>query len=294
MHVGFVGLGAMGRPMAMHLLGAGHRLAVWARRPQAAAPLLAAGAVHCASAAAVARRSEVVFTMVTGGADVEHVALDVGGLAEGFAVGSILVDMSTIAPETARSLARRLSRQGVEMLDAPVSGGEQGALAATLAIMIGGKAAVLERVRPLLECLGKTIVHVGDNGAGQVAKACNQMVMVGAIQAVAEALHFAAAAGADPARVRQALGGGSAGSRVLEVMGGRMVDRDFTAGVQARLHHKDYGVVLAEACRLGVPMPVAAAVCQQLNALLARGWGHSDTASLLRVLESVASAACER
>ncbi len=294
MRVGFVGLGAMGRPMAMYLLRAGHRLAVWARRPEAAAPLLAAGAVHCVSAAAVARRSEVVFTIVTGGADVESLALGADGLGEGLAVGSILVDMSTIAPETARSLARRLSRQGVEMLDAPVSGGEQGALAATLAIMIGGKAAVLERVRPLLECLGKTIVHVGDNGAGQVAKACNQMVMVGAIQAVAEALHFAAAAGADPARVRQALGGGSAGSRVLEVMGGRMVDRDFTAGVQARLHHKDYGVVLAEACRLGVPMPVAAAVCQQLNALMARGWGHSDTASLLRVLESVASAVCER
>ena len=294
MRVGFVGIGAMGRPMAMHLLRAGHQLAVWARRPEAAAPLLAAGAVHCASAADVARRSEVVFTIVTGSADVEHVALDAGGLGEGFAAGSILVDMSTIAPETARSLARRLSRQGVEMLDAPVSGGEQGAIAATLAIMVGGKAVVLERVLPLLECLGKTIVHVGDNGAGQVAKACNQMVMVGAIQAVAEALHFAAAAGADPASVRQALAGGSAGSRVLEVMGGRMVDRDFSAGVEARLHHKDYGVVLAEAYRLGVPVPVAAAVGQQLNALMARGWGHSDTASLLRVLESVASAACER
>lgn len=294
MRVGFVGLGAMGRPMAMHLLRAGHRLAVWARRPEAAAPLLAAGAIACADAADVARRSEVVFTIVTGSADVESVALGADGLGEGLAVGSILVDMSTIAPETARSLARRLSRQGVDMLDAPVSGGEQGAIAATLAIMVGGKAAVLDRVRPLLECLGRTIVHVGDNGAGQVAKACNQMVMVGAIQAVAEALHLAAAAGADPARVRQALGGGSAASRVLEVMGRKMVDRDFAAGVEARLHHKDYGVVLAEACRLGVPMPVAAAVCQQLNALMARGWGHSDTASLLRVLESVASAACER
>ena len=294
MRVGFVGLGAMGRPMAMHLLRAGYRLAVWARRPEAAAPLLAAGAIHCASAAAVARRSEVVFTIVTGSADVESVALGADGLGEGLAVGSILVDMSTIAPETARSLARRLSRQGVDMLDAPVSGGEQGAIAATLAIMVGGKAAVLERVRPLLECLGRTIVHVGDNGAGQVAKACNQMVMVGAIQAVAEALHLAAAAGADPARVRQALGGGSAASRVLEVMGRKMVDRDFAAGVEARLHHKDYGVVLAEAYRLGVPVPVAAAVGQQLNALMARGWGHSDTASLLRVLESVASAACER
>lgn len=289
MHVGFVGLGAMGRPMAMHLLRAGHRLAVWARRPEAAAPLLATGAIACASAADVAQRSDVVFTIVTGSADVESVALGADGLGEGLAVGSILVDMSTTAPETARLLAGRLSRQGVEVLDAPVSGGEQGAIAATLAIMVGGKAAVLERVRPLLECLGRTIVHVGDNGAGQVAKACNQMVMVGAIQAVAEALHFAAAAGADPARVRQALGGGSAASRVLEVMGRKMVDRDFAAGVEARLHHKDYGVVLAEACRLGVPVPVAGVVCQQLNALMARGWGHADTAALLRVVESLAN-----
>ncbi|WP_186407129.1 NAD(P)-dependent oxidoreductase [Candidatus Accumulibacter aalborgensis] len=289
MRVGFIGLGMMGRPMALHLLRSGNQLAVWARRPEASGPLLAAGAVRCATAADVARRSEVVFTMVTGGADVEHVALAADGLVEGFAAGSILVDMSTIAPEKARSLARRLSARGIEMLDAPVSGGEQGAIAATLAIMVGGPAAVLERVRPLFEVLGKTIVHVGDHGAGQVAKACNQMVMVGAIQAVAEALHFGRAAGADPARVRQALAGGSAGSRALEVMGARMVERNFAAGVEARLHDKDYAVVLAEAHRLGVPLPVSAAVCQQLNALMAKGWGHLDTAVLLRILESVGS-----
>lgn len=289
MRVGFIGLGVMGRPLALHLLRHGHQLAVWARRPEASAPLLTAGAVPCATAAEVARRSEVVFTVVTGGADVEHVALAADGLVEGFAAGSILVDMSTIAPEMARSLARRLSARGIEMLDAPVSGGEQGAIAATLAIMVGGRAAVLERVRPLFEVLGKTIVHVGDHGAGQVAKACNQMVMVGAIQAVAEALHFGRAAGADPARVRQALAGGSAGSRVLEVMGARMVERNFAAGVEARLHHKDYAIVLAEAHRLGVPLPVSAQVCGQLNALMAMGWGRSDTAVLWRVLESVTS-----
>ncbi|WP_034930980.1 NAD(P)-dependent oxidoreductase, partial [Candidatus Accumulibacter vicinus] len=234
----------------------------------------------------VAGCAETVFTMVTADADVEHLTLGADGLLAGFAPGSILVDMSTIAPQTARSLAERLSRSGVDMLDAPVSGGEQGAIAATLAIMVGGKAAVLERVRPLFALLGRSVVHVGEHGAGQVAKVCNQMLMVAAIQAVAEALHLSRAAGADPARVRQALAGGSAGSRVLEVMGGRMVDRDFVAGVEARLHHKDYRIVIGEAHRLGVPLPVAAQVDHQLNALMAMGWGRADTASLLRVLEA--------
>ncbi|EXI92514.1 MAG: 2-hydroxy-3-oxopropionate reductase [Candidatus Accumulibacter sp. BA-94] len=198
--------------------------------------------------------------------------------------------MSTIAPQTARSIARRLTARGVDMLDAPVSGGGQGAAAASLSIMVGGKAAVLERVRPLFELLGSTIVHVGDHGAGQVAKACNQMLMVATIQAVAEALHLSRAAGVDPGRVCAALAGGSAGSRVLQLMGGRMVARDFTAGVEARLHHKDYAVLIAEAHRLGLPLPVSAQVCQQLNALMAMGWGRCDTASLLRVLEAGQSA----
>lgn len=286
MRLGFIGLGTMGRPMALHLLRAGHQLAVWARRNGTTRPLLAAGAIDCSSAAEVARRAEVVFTMVTGGADVEQLTFAGDGLLAGFAPGSILVDMSTIAPETARSLAQRLARHGIEMLDAPVSGGQQGAMAATLAIMVGGEAAALERVRPLFELLGTRIVHVGEHGAGQVAKACNQMVMVAAIQAIAEALHLSGAAGVDPARVRLSLAGGSAASRVLEVMGGRMVERDFAAGVEARLHHKDYAVVLGEAHRLGLPMPVSAQVCQQLNALMAMGWGSADTAALLRVLEA--------
>ncbi len=171
------------------------------------------------------------------------------------------------------------------MLDAPVSGGAQGAIDATLAIMAGGDAAVLERVRPLLECLGQRIVHIGPSGAGQVAKACNQMIMVAAIEAAAEAMHLAAASGVDCAKVKQALAGGSAASRVLEVMGERMVKRDFAAGIEARLHHKDFGIVLEAARKNGVPMPLTAAVGQQLNALMAQGWGHDDTASLLRVLE---------
>ena len=284
MRLGFIGLGAMGRPMALHLLRAGHEVAVWARRPQSALPLLDAGAVCCATPADVARRAEVVFTVVTSGADVEQVALGADGLIEGFAPGSILVDMSTIAPGTACAIAQSLAARAVDMLDAPVSGGETGAMAAALAIMVGGKATVLDRVRPLFALLGKRVVHVGDNGAGQVAKACNQMIMVGCIQAVAEALHLAQAAGAEPAKVRQALAGGSAGSRVLEVFGARMVDRDFAAGVEARLHHKDYGILMGEACRLGVPLPVSGQVWQQLNALMAKGWGREDTAALLKVL----------
>jgi len=275
----------MGRPMAGHLLTGGHALAVWARRPESARELVEAGALRCATPAELARRSDIVFTMVTTGADVEQVVFWPDGLCHGLAAGSVLVDMSTIAPGQARRIAARLAEQGVDMLDAPVSGGETGAMAATLAIMAGGKPAVLERVRPLFALLGKTLVHVGDHGAGQVAKACNQMIMVGAIQAVAEAMRLASAAGTDPAKVRQALAGGSAGSRVLEVFGGRMVERNFAAGVEARLHHKDYGIVLGEAHRLGVPLPVSGQVWQQLNALMAQGWGRDDSASLLRVLE---------
>lgn len=286
MKLGFIGLGVMGRPMATRLLRAGHEVSVWARRPAATAPLVEAGATLCASPAEVARQAEVVFTIVTYGRDVEAVVFGEQGLAEGLVPGSILIDMSTIAPDLARDFAARLAEQGVHMLDAPVSGGGVGAEAGTLAIMAGGKAAVLERVRPLFEVLGKTLVHVGDNGAGQVAKACNQLVMVAAIEAVAEAMRLAAASGVDPEKVRQALAGGSAGSRVLDVFGERMTRRDFAAGVEARLHHKDFGILLAAAHGMGLPLPIAALVGQQLNTLMALGWGGRDTASLLPVLEA--------
>ncbi len=286
MRVGFIGLGAMGRPMAGHLMAAGHELAVWARRPEAVAPLAERGAMVCASAAELAARSEVVITIVTTSADVEAVAFGPGGLAEGFVAGSVHVDMSTIAPGMARSLAARYDAMGVGWLDAPVSGGERGAIDATLAIMAGGRRETLEWVRPLFERLGRSIVHVGEAGAGQVAKACNQMIMVSTIQACAEAMHLAHAHGVDLAALRHALMGGSAASRVLEVLGGRMVTRDFAAGIEARLHHKDFGILLAEACRLGAPLPVAVQVWQQLNALMGQGWGRDDTSSLLRVLEA--------
>lgn len=283
MKVGFIGLGVMGRPMALHLHAAGHELHVWARNPQSTAGLPAT--VH-ATPAALGAACEVVFTVITSSSDVEGVALGAQGLIEGMAAGSVLVDHSTIAPDVARRIAAKLGKKGIHMLDAPVSGGAQGAIDATLAIMAGGDAEVLERVRPLLDCLGKRIVHIGPNGAGQVAKACNQMIMVAAIQAAAEAMHLANAAGVDCGKVKEALAGGSAGSRVLEIMGQRMVDRNFAAGIEARLHHKDYGLVLAAARQSAVPMPLTAAVAQQLNALMAMGWGKDDTSSLLRVLEA--------
>ncbi len=277
----------MGRPMAGHLIAAGHEVAVWARRPESAAPLAEAGARVYATPAELARHCEVVISVVTASADVEHLALGPDGLIDGLAAGAIHVDMSTIAPETARKVAARYAEKSIGWLDAPVSGGEVGARDATLAIMAGGEAAVLERVRPLFACLGKTVVHIGPAGAGQMAKACNQMIMVNAIQACAEAMRLAGAHGVDLHKVREALMGGSAASRVLDVMGGRIARRDFAAGIQSRLHHKDFAILMEEARQLGTPLPVAAQTWQQLNALMAMGGGRDDTASLLRVLEPV-------
>ncbi len=285
MRLGFIGLGAMGRPMALQLLRAGHQLELWARRPDSLRPLLEQGARACASPAELAGCAEVVFTMVTTSDDVAAIALGPDGLIQGAPAGSIHVDMSTISPQAARRIAGRLAEKDIAMLDAPVSGGVAAARAGTLAVMVGGEAGIFSRVRPLLETLGKTIVHVGGHGAGQVAKACNQMVMVASIEACAEALRLAAASGVDAGRVRSALLGGAAGSVVLEVFGGRMAARDFQAGVEARLHHKDFAILMHEASRLGCPLPVAGQVWQQINALMAHGWGGLDSVSLLKVLE---------
>ncbi|HJV24971.1 MAG TPA: NAD(P)-dependent oxidoreductase [Aromatoleum sp.] len=286
MEVGFVGLGAMGRPMAQHLQRAGHRLHLWARRPESLAPFADSGAVVHDTPAALAAATDVAFTIITTSADVEQVALGAGGFVEGARPGWVHVDMSTIAPGTTRRIAAALAERGAAMLDAPVSGGAVAAEAGSVAMMVGGDADVLERVRPLLECFSRVIVHVGDNGAGEVAKACNQMIMVSTIQACAEAMLLAKAHGVDLAAMRSALMGGSASSRMLEVMGERMIRRDFAAGIEARLHHKDFGILMDEATRLGAPLPIAAQVWQQLNALMAQGGAHDDTSSLLRVLEA--------
>ncbi|MCF8197641.1 MAG: NAD(P)-dependent oxidoreductase [Sulfuritalea sp.] len=286
MKLGFIGFGTMGRPMAEHLLRAGHTLSVWSRRRESAAALVDQGAQWCTSPAEVAGSSDVVCTNVTGSVDVEGIAFGSQGLAEGFAAGGLHVDFSTISASAARRIAERYAARGVDFVDAPVSGGGGGAQNATLAIMWGGKSALATRLQPIFEVLGKTIVRVGDTGAGQVAKACNQMVMVAAIEAAAEAARLADASGVDFALVRATMLGGSAGSKVLDVFGGRMAARDFKAGVEARLHHKDYALLMDEATRIGAALPVSAAVWQQLNALMGLGWGTGDTSSLLRVLET--------
>jgi 2-hydroxy-3-oxopropionate reductase len=282
MKIGFIGFGTMGQPMVEHLLAAGHELRVWSRRAASADFAVALGAVRCASVPDVAAGSEIVCTNVTGSADVEGLA---EALRPGLAPGAIHIDFSTIAPGVAREIAARHRECGVDFVDAPVSGGGVGARNATLAIMWGGREELASRLAPIFSVVGKSAVRIGEAGAGQVAKACNQMILVNLIEACAEAAALAAAAGIDFTLVRQAMLGGSAGSRALEVFGGRMATRDFAAGVEARLHQKDFALLMDEACRLGAPLPVAAAVWEQLNALMAQGWGTQDTSSLLRVLE---------
>jgi len=287
MQLGFIGLGAMGRPMALNLMKHGHQMAVYARRAASMQPLVAAGARTCASPREVAEHADVIFTMVTTSRDVEAVVLGADGVAAGAREGAIVVDMETISPDVARRVAARLAEQGVDMLDAPVSGGPGGAVGATLSIMVGGKAAVLERVRPLFECLGKTIMHVGDSGAGQTAKACNQLALLVAAQGVAEALNLARASGIDPAKVRDVMMGGLAASRVLDLFGKRMVDRDFSAGIEARLYHKDLGIALDLAHGLGQALPAGAVVMQHVNTMMERGDGVNDLSAIIRVIESM-------
>ena len=290
MKIGYIGLGGMGRPMVEHLRAAGHDLVVWSRRHESA-DFLPPEVPRAASPVELAQCCGIVCTNVTGSADVAGLAAQ---LIDGLAPDSIHVDFSTIAPSVARGIAARYAERGIHFVDAPVSGGTAGARAKTLAIMWGANgncgqlSALVRRLEPLFACLGKSAVHVGAAGAGQVAKACNQLVMVAAIQAAAEAVRLAAASGVDFARVRQALQGGSAASRVLDLFGGKMLARDFAAGVEARLHHKDFAATLAEASAQAIPLPVAGTVLQQLDALMAAGWGMDDTSRLLCVLERAA------
>lgn len=284
-NVGFIGPGIMGAPMALNLMKGGHRLWVYARRPAATQPLVAAGATACATAADVARHADVIFTIVSDTPDVESVIFGAQGIASQARPGTVIVDMSTISPTATKSFAERLAQQGVDMLDAPVSGGETGAINGTLSIMVGGKPQVFERVKPLFECMGKNIVHIGDNGAGQVAKACNQIVVAVTIEAVAEALTFARRNGADPAKVREALMGGFAGSKIMEVHGKRMLDNDFKPGFKVGLHQKDMRIVMETAHQLGVALPAAALVTQHLNALMGTGDTNLDSAAVVKVIE---------
>ena len=287
MKLGFIGLGVMGRPMALNLMKHGHEMGVYARRAEAAAPLVTAGAARYATPAELAAKAEIVFTMVTNSHDVEEVVLGERGVIHGARAGSVLVDMETISPAVARTVASALEAKGIAMLDAPVSGGPMGAQQATLSIMVGGQADVFERVKPLFACMGKTILHMGASGAGQATKACNQLALLVNAQGTAEAMTLASACGLDPARVREVMLGGVAASRVLELFGERMVKRDFAAGIEARLYHKDLHIALDLAHEAGLAAPAAALAMQSVNAVIGRGEGGSDLSALIKVVEGM-------
>lgn len=284
MNIGFVGVGVMGRPMALHLLEAGYALRVYARRPDQAAPLLEAGASLSTSLADLASQSDVVITMVTATSDVEEVLLGPGGVLAGAKPGSTAIDMSTIAPQATARIAEALAAKQVRMLDAPVTGGPAGAQAATLTIMVGGDASVLDEMRPVLDRLGRQVVHMGGHGAGQIAKACNQLALLVNAEGVAEALALGARCGLDPHTLRQALLGGIAASRVLDVFGERMAQRRFTPGMATRLYDKDLDIVLDLAREAGQQLPAAIVVRKHLDELVTRGDADKDLAALIQIV----------
>ena len=293
MKIGFIGLGIMGTPMALHLLDAGHLLFVHTggKVPEA---ITASTAQCCANAADVTRQADIVFTMVPDTPDVEAVLFGAHGVAEGLKAGAaggvrkVVVDMSSISPMATKTFAQKVNALGADYIDAPVSGGEVGAKAASLTIMCGGDAAVFEKVRPLLERMGKNVTLVGGNGDGQTTKVANQIIVALNIAAVGEALLFASKAGADPAKVRQALMGGFASSRILEVHGERMIKRTFAPGFRIRLHQKDLGLALQGARELGLSLPQTANAAQLMQACAANGMADLDHSALVKSLELMA------
>ena len=278
--VGFIGLGIMGKPMAQNLLRAGYSLVVLNRSRAAVDELVAEGAKAGDSPRDVAARSQVVITMLPDSPDVESVVLGNDGVAQGIDGAALYLDMSTIAPASARKIAEALGKRGVDVLDAPVSGGEQGAKNAALSIMAGGSDAAFERAKPILEALGKNIVHVGPSGAGQVTKACNQIVVGVTLEAVAEALALAEASGVDPVKVRAALLGGFAQSKVLEVHGQRMIERNFVPGFKAKLHRKDMNIAAQAGDERALDLVAAKLVRERFDELLAKGEGERDHSAL--------------
>ena len=287
-NIGFIGLGIMGKPMAGNLIKGGHTLFLFSRSgvPQ---ELTAAGGKACASAKEVAQKSEIIITMVPDTPDVEKALFGPGGVAEGLARGKIVVDMSSISPIETKNFAKKINALGSEYLDAPVSGGEVGAKNAALTIMVGGNQATFDKVKPVFELMGKNITLVGGNGDGQTCKVCNQIIVALNIEAVGEALVFASKAGADPARVRQALMGGFAASRVLEVHGERMVKRTFDPGFRIELHQKDLNLALSSARAAGLALPNTATAQELFNACVAGGGAKWDHSALVKALEALAS-----
>jgi 3-hydroxyisobutyrate dehydrogenase len=274
--------------MARRLLAAGHDVTVHNRTREREEPLAAAGAARAATPRECAVGREVVFTMVSDTPDLEAVVVGEDGAVHGLEPGSVLVDMSTVAPAATRRLAGELAARGVAMLDAPVSGGSEGAENGTLSVMVGGEAEALERVRPLLEVLGRTITHIGPSGAGQVAKAVNQVIIAGTYASVAEGMALALRAGVDQEALLRALAGGAAGSWVLSNRAVNMLRGEYPLGFRTRLHRKDLGIALAEASDLGVSMPVAAYVAQLESGLVGRGYGDEDVSNVARVVREMA------
>jgi 2-hydroxy-3-oxopropionate reductase len=285
--IGFIGLGIMGAPMAMHLLQAGHMLFVntIGKVPQ---DLAGSGATICTTARGVAERADIIFVMVPDTPDVEAVLFGSEGVASGLSKGKTVVDCSSIDPIATRGFAQKIQALGCEWLDAPVSGGEVGAKAASLTIMVGGEPSTFERVRPLFELMGKNVTLVGGPGDGQVCKVANQIIVALTIAAVGEALVFASKAGADPARVRAALMGGFASSRILEVHGERMIKRTFAPGFRIALHQKDLNLALQGARALGIALPQTAGAAQLMQACVALGHGQADHSALVKALETMA------
>ncbi|WP_156678004.1 2-hydroxy-3-oxopropionate reductase [Sphingomonas profundi] len=288
MKIGFVGVGIMGRPMAGHLRADGHELLLVRHRSPLPADLLEAGASVRDSAAEVARDADVVILMLPDTPDVEDALFGADGVAAGLSGGKLVIDMSSIDPIATRGFAERIQALDCDYVDAPVSGGEVGARAASLTIMVGGSDAAFARAQPLLALMGKNITHIGAAGAGQITKVANQIIVALNIEAVAEALVFAAKAGADPAKVRAALMGGFAASRVLEVHGERMVKRTFDPGFRIALHQKDLGLALSGAKALGLSLPSTASTQQLFSACVAQGDGDRDHSAMVKALELLA------
>jgi len=287
--LGFIGLGIMGKPMAGHLVKAGHTVHVCDLVEESVKHLCSLGAGRCACAREVAQKTKIIFIIVPDTPDVEAVLFGPEGVAKGLKPGSIVVDMSSISPLATKEFAKRLAAMGVEMLDAPVSGGQVGAENATLSIMVGGKEEVFNQVKPLFELMGKNIVHIGGNGDGQTCKVANQIVVALTLEAVAEALLFASKAGADPMKVRAALLGGFAQSRILEIHGERMIKRKFDPGFRVRLHQKDLNIALQAARSMGLSLPNTATTQELFNALAAQGGSELDHSSLVLILEKLAN-----
>ncbi|MDH5301577.1 MAG: NAD(P)-dependent oxidoreductase [Gammaproteobacteria bacterium] len=284
--IGFIGLGLMGSPMTYNLIKAGYDVHVYARRQVSLPPLLEAGAIPHRTPAELADVCDVVFICVTDDQSVEQIILGEKGLIHGAHADSVIIDMSTISPRATREIAHQLAKAHIHMLDAPISGGPQGAINGTLSIMVGGKPDIFQRASTLLNVLGNNVVHVGDHGAGQIAKACNQTIVAQTMSAIAEAFILARAAGVDPIRVRKALLGGFAGSRILEVHGQRMLDHHFAPGFKASLHRKDMNIVQQTAAELGIALPGTALSAQYLNALAHRD-GEIDSSAICVLLEEL-------